>query len=335
MITELSLTEAESWFAELPPQRQITTLSPAYVHADAARDETLATLFLGYREGDAFWLHGVHRGTVVMAPEFDDFQSPYGYGGPLCNYDAPAFLERAWANYQVWCHDHRILVEFVRLHPLAASWQPYFGEIRLDRSTIVVPLQVADLRANYEVRCRTAVRKAEQASLSVEIRPNEEITGCFASFYRDGMVAIGAEPYYLFDDAYFSALAQLPGVSLLVCARDGEWLAAGLFFAAGETLEYHLSATSALGRKLAATNLLLDAAAAMGRDRGLQQFYLGGGTDRRSDNPLLFFKAGFSSQRATFRFGFNIHQAQAYAALKDSYHQYVGNTSSRILFYRK
>jgi len=335
VIVELTKAEAESWFTELPRQRQIATLSPSYVQADAARDTTLNPLFLGYREGDAFWLLGVHRGVVAIAPEYDDFQSPYGYGGPLCNCDDPAFLQRAWACYRVWCHDHRILVEFVRLHPLAVAWQPYFGEIRQDRSTVVIPLQVTDLRAGYAVRCRTAVRKAEQAGLGVEIRPNQEIAGRFATFYRDGMAAIGAEPFYLFEDAYFSALAQLPSVSLMVCTRDSEWLSAGLFFSAGETLEYHLSATSALGKKLAATNLLLDVAAAIGRDRGLQQFYLGGGSDGRDDNPLLFFKAGFASTRAQFRFGYSIHHVDAYTALKESFLRNSSNPSNRILFYRQ
>lgn len=330
-VERLSLEEARAWFQKLSPARRIATLSPDYVVADAVRDTELEPLLLGYREGDAFWMHGVHRGWVEKAGCWD-FQSPYGYGGPVTNAVDQGFLDRAWNAYREWCRDNNVMVEFVRLHPLASGWQSYGGEIRDDRQTVVVPL-AGDIRAGYEIRCRTAVRKAERAGLRVEIRPSVEIATRFAAYYRQGMQRIGADVFYLFNDDYFEALGALSDIALLVCMRDEEWLSAGLFFSGGNAMEYHLSATSAAGRKLSATNLLIDAAIQYAMQDGMERLYLGGGSDGREDNPLLFFKAGFSSGRAPFRFGFCIHQAEAYRRLKEASEK-ASQHSGRVLFYR-
>lgn len=332
MIEALTFEQALRWFDALPRERRIATLSPAYVVADAARDPTLHPLFLGYRDSAGQWLHGVHQARVATTSNWD-FQSPYGYGGPVADQDAPDFLARAWSAYLRWCQEHDILAEFVRLHPLAHHWQPYGGQIRDDRSTVAIDVRDAYYRARYEIRCRTAVRKAEKSGLRVERRPSSQIVSQFAAFYRTGMQAIGAAPFYLFDDRYFAALSELPGIELQVCLQQDEWRAAALFLSGAHAMEYHLSATDDTGRRLSATNLLIDAAARRAHELGLDWLYLGGGTDARSDNPLLRFKAGFSAVRLPFRHGFTIHHPARYDALLDAF-GIDRSARHRVLFYR-
>ncbi len=332
MIETLAPEAAQAWFASLPPDRRIATLAPNYVVADAAREGGLTPCFAGYREGASFWLHGSLRGRVPGSAAWD-LQSAYGYGGPVCNDDAADFLARAWAAYGTWARAQDILVEFVRLHPLAEGWQPYPGQVREDRATVFISLARPDFRAGYQVRCRTAVRKAGKAGLTVVEPPVSAIATHFPEFYREGMRQIDAEPFYLFGDAYFAGLASLPGIRLLACVRDGEWLAAGLFLLGGDSLEYHLSASLAAGRQLAAGNLLIDAAAALGQAAGATRLYLGGGTDSRPDNPLLFFKNGFSKERLMYRWGFQVHQPALYARLQEQYRA-TGRDTRRVLFYR-
>lgn len=328
----LSPNEARHWYDSLPVERKIETLSPDYVLADAVRDNSLVPIFLGYREGENFWLHGVHKGKVLDT-KFFDFQSPYGYGGPISNNSDEDFLRRAWDKYVDWCTTHSILAEFVRLHPLAKEWQPYGGEVCSDRKTVVIPLSNGDFRSKYELRCRTSVRKARKAGVLVKALPTAEIATRFAGFYRQGMIDIGASEFYQFNDDYFNSLASLPGVTLLVCLQDGNWLAAGLFLNGGLSVEYHLSATNAIGRKLSATNLLIDAAAEIGAGLGKSCLYLGGGTNGDPENPLLFFKSGFSNQRIDFSYGFNVFLKEEYDRLKKS-HLGSGFDSRMVLFYR-
>ncbi len=332
MIEHLSADEACRWYASLAPERRLATLSPDYVIADALRDPALHPCFFGYREGGQFWLHGVHRSAV---PGFDflDQQSPYGYGGPSSNADSREFLARAWQAYVSMCRDEGVLAEFVRFHPMGSSIAAYGGVVREDRQTVVLDVQAADLRASYSGRCRTAIRKAEQGGLTVRLASPECIGRHFPDFYRAGMRAIGADAFFAFNDAYFEYFEKWSGVQLLVCELNGEWLAAGLFLTQGAVMEYHLSASTALGRKHAAANLLLDAAAHEARRRGCTDLYLGGGTDGRADNALLSFKGSFSRGRRPFSIGFTAFSPQRYDALKDAFVR-EGKSAHRFLFYR-
>ena len=333
MIEMLGLEDAQALFERLPPETRLFTLSPVYAAADSARDASLETIYLGYREGDSFWLHCAHRGRIPTGQLFD-LQSPYGYGGPVANTDDREFLARVWADYANWCRQNRILAEFVRFHPLAANWRFYGGVIRNDRDTVAIQLDADNaLMAGYQPRCRTAIRKAIAARIAARWRDLADNVPQFGDFYRKGMAAIGAKDFYSFGDDYFSTLAGISGVRLLTCELDGEWLAAGIFLRGAASLEYHLSAATDLGRKLSCTNLLLHSAAEWARTEGLTWLYLGGGTDRRTDNPLLFFKAGFSNCRFLFRVGFAIHDRDEYESLR-SRHCGPVEPLPRILFYR-
>lgn len=328
MISEISLATAREWFGKLPEDRQVATLSPAYVCADANRCEGAQPLFVLYVDQRGFWMHGMHWNSIPGCEDRFDIQSPYGYGGPVSNCDDAVFRNDAWRHYKLWCRERAAVVEFVRLHPLAA-WQYYPGFIVPDRHTVVIDLDKEHLRERYEVRCRTAVKKAERSGLVVREYPADSIAHEFAVFYRDGMVRIGAQPYYLFSDEYFRALAAMDGVHLLVCELDSIWMSAGLFMSGGDSFEYHLSATTVEGRLASATNLLIDRAAKFAKLTGHRCLYLGGGTDASPDNPLLRFKAGFSPLRRMYSYGFAVHDEAFYQELRAYYPD-----SNRVLFYR-
>jgi len=331
---EISLSDATGLYESLPAERRIATLAPAYVVADAGRDPCLHPVFVARRSGADFWLHAVHRARIPGETS-SDFQSAYGYGGPVSSPGFRLSPAEIWREYAAWCRTHGVVAEFVRLHPMASEWQVYGGEVHEDRATVVMDVSVPDIRAGYEVRSRTAVRKAEKFGLEVVAFPSSEIGSRFASFYREGMARLGADDFYLFGDEYFSRLAGLNGIRLLVCRRigDDEWMSAGLFLAGALTLEYHLSATTEEGRACAATNLLIDAAARVARESGLHWLYLGGGTDRDPSNALLRFKAGFSRLRKTFRVGRAIHDMDLYADIATRMNIQI-TASTRVLFYR-
>lgn len=328
MIRFVDVAEASEYFYRLPTARRIATLSPAYVAADAMRDPMLEPAFLLYEDARGFWVHAAHLAAILDTTHLD-LQSAYGYGGPVADCDDLSFRTDAWRACVQACKERGIVVEFVRLHPLA-SWQAYSGTVVPDRQVVAIDVSSGNWRESYEVRCRTAIRKAMKAGVEVIEHPLQDVSGRFANYYRDGMQRIGATSFYLFNDKYFQAMSRVPGLRLLACVLDGEWLAAGLFLTGGDCIEYHLSATSERGRQLSATNLLIDAAAQLASDQGLSMLYLGGGTDALPDNALLRFKASFSPLRLTYCYGYAIHDQANYSKLRAS----IGYEGSRVLFYR-
>lgn len=316
-VSVLDTDAASRAFEALPLEQRPATLHPRYVAADALRDPALKPCFLCIEAGGERWLHGVHTTSIPGTP-WHDASSPYGYGGPVSTSDAPEFLRLAWDAYASWMRDAAVLVEYVRFHPLLANDRWYGGAVQDNRAVVSVALPTGDLEGGYSVRTRQAVRKAVAAGVVYDEQPFTGHARAFGAFHRQAMRAMAADPFYVFPDAYFEAMGGTPGATLAVCRRPGDegWLAAALLLDGPGVREYHLAAASDAGRRHAAASLLLHHAALRARDAGQTRLYLGGGTDAREDNPLLFFKAGFSGARLLYRTGSAVFDAGAYAQLE-------------------
>jgi hypothetical protein len=312
---------------------QLPTVSPIYVQIDAQRQENLEPFFWLYEEGEDFVYQGGHL-AWIPGTHYRDIQTPYQYGGPVSNTDDSAFLLRAWQAYTGWCRTEEIVVEFVRFHPLLRNWNIYPAEAILNRMAAWVDLARTDLMSSYQTRVRTAVRKAEKNGLRVEWREGSESAEWFMEFYYSAMRGMAAESFYFFPLAYFCRLLAWEQAHLGVCMSQDEPVAAAIFLVGPDVSEYHLSAANQTGRRLGGTTLLIHEAAKAAKSNGCRAVYLGGGTDDKPDNPLLFFKSGFSTERAEFRIARHVHSREGYSSLKELFARSYETRPNRILFYR-
>ncbi len=327
----LELSEAQAMFDRLPDPLRWQTMSPAYVAADALRDAASRPLFLADTEDEGLLMH-----CVLEAPVPDgsarDWQSAYGYGGPIaCGLEGAA-LARAWARLDKVAAQHGVVAEFVRLHPALGNHAWYPGTVREDRAVVTMDLRVPDLLASYSGRARTAVKKALREGLEARWETTASALLAFPDFYRRSMAEIGASGFYLFDDTYFEALLALAGARTLSILRGDERVSMAVFLFGPVQVEYHLSGTSPEGRRSGATNLLLHTAAQCARDEGRQRLYLGGGTSADADDALLRFKSSFAPAEGCFRIGYRVHDSDAYQRLREA--DPVRGRSARVLFYR-
>lgn len=328
----LVLAEAQALFDVLPAHRRWPTLSPAYVAADALRDGALVPVFLCAHVDGGWLMHAVHEAVVDEGPH-RDWQSAYGYGGPVAHGLSAATLELAWREIDGDARDHRVVAEFVRFHPMEGNEVLYPGDSRRDRAVVCIDLSVPDLLASYSGRARTSIRKAERLGLTTAWESAEDARRRFPDFYRESMREIGATDFYMFGDDYFEALLALPGARVLSVFQGEERLSMGLFLSGPAQMEYHLSGTTPAGRAVGATNLLLHGAADAGQRRGLQRLYLGGGVSAREDDPLLKFKSSFAPPDFGFCIGYRVHDRAAYDRLRVR-HAALASKSNRVLFYR-
>jgi hypothetical protein len=330
----LSFAEAVGRYERMAVALRPATLHPAYVAADIARNPALQPLFLAHEAGDECWLHSLHC-TDVPGTALRDASSPYGYGGPVCSTDDPAFVAAAWQAYVQWMRGHDVVVEYIRFHPALANERHYGGNVVDNRAVVWVDLQQKDITAGYAVRLRHALKKAAAAGLIYEEAALSSLASEFARFYRAGMSDIGADSFYLFADSYFEALAASPRARVGFCrSTGGQWLAAALFLDGHGIREYHLAATCAEGRKASASSFVLHHGGVAAQARGLRRFYLGGGSDARADNPLLFFKSAFSSQRLVYRTGSNVFDPARYDELERRFARERAAHPERPIFHR-
>ena len=335
-VQRLGAAQAEALLADLPLPLLPATLHPGYVEADARRVPGLEPAYLAYREGGATWLHAPHLGQV-SGTSWRDASSPYGYGGPLSSSDDPAFLRAAWQAYGEWMRANRVVVEYVRFHPVLRNERHYGGRVEDNREVVMVDL-AGDFAAGYAPRLRQVLKKAERAPIAYEERPLDQAVQRFGAYYRAAMQAIAADTFYLFEDAYFEALAATGRARLGLCApadRPDQWLAAALLLDGRGVREYHLAGSTPEGRQYGAASFVLHHAALAARAQGLRCLYLGGGSDRSPDNKLLFFKGSFAAGRGRYRTGWAVFDEAGYAELKERFAADRAAYPERPIFYRK
>lgn len=324
---------ASAIFDSFNPEIRAATICPEFLLIDAERTKESEPLTWLYTEGERHFLLSFHR-TRIPGTDYFDIESPYPYGGPICNTDDTTFILHANSRFGEWCRENSICVEFVRFHPMLRNWRFFTGRVVDDRPTVWINLQLTDAFEGYQTRVRTAIRKAERLGVTVEWPAPEGTLSCFMDLYCEAMNAVAADQFYFFPPSYFSKLLTSSKAEIAFCRYGDRVIGAAIFLADGDLLEYHLSGCTPEGRTYAANNLLIHQAAIRAKERGLARFYLGGGTDSRVDNSLFFFKAGFSDCRAEFKFGARVHITDAYEKLKVRFPTAYENRPGRVLFYR-
>jgi len=329
----LNFDEAVKIFERLDNTITAPSLHPCYVMADARRDDRLSPLFFVFADGGEIFYHGFHL-SPIEGSSFFDIQSPYGYGAPVATSDNEEFLIKAWAAYSSWSMENRILAEFVRFHPLLENWRYFNGNIIKDRETVWIDLSIDLPLSSYSTRVRTAIRKAIKNGLQIEWWNSADFIKVFPAFYDRLMSELDATDFYHLPEEYFQILLNWNKIYNAVCIFENQIVAGAVFFHNHYIMEYHLSAANAPGKKFSATNLLLHEAALLGQKLGCKYLHLGGGTDSSPDNSLLFFKSGFSKQKASFRIGTRINFKKQYEQMRKEYLCRYGKIPTNFLFYR-
>lgn len=289
-----------------------TYVSRGYVEASAPLAGGEPVYLCEGDEDGAVVLAGLLRSDPV------DLVTPYGYGGPLAAGAAPPVARFAGA-YGDWCTQHGVVSSFVVYHPLAgnADLAAATGFHRADLAgTVAWRLDgEGDLLDGMHAHHRRRVRRAERAGLTVSVTPDATDLAEFAAVYEVTMARAGAADFYLFDEAYWRALAD--GVPLVrVDVRAGDELVAGVLgFGSPPWLHYHLGASTDRGRDLGASHLALLTLARHGRAHGHEVLHLGGGVGGRADSLLTYKERFAPGGLVPAAIGKAVHDREAYARL--------------------
>jgi len=330
---QISFDEAVRLYEDLEPELKIPSQHPNYLLIDSERENGLEPTFFAFLEDGEIYYHAYHMSQVPETPYYD-VQSPYGYGGAVSTTTNQDFLKRAWSSYQNWCSQNNVLAEFVRFHPFVQNWRFYQGEALFDRETVWIDLKQEDLLSGYQSRTRNTLRKATKSGVTVGWCDQKEFFRWFPSLYEDLMKKLDASHFYFFPHEYYQAWSTSDYGHYAICQKEGEIVAAAVFYHFGQIMEYHLSASNEIGKRYAANTLLIHEAGMRGKLLNCKYLHLGGGTNHLPDNPLFAFKAGFSDHRSDYYIGKYIHLPKEYEKVKAEWESQNGKASNRILFYR-
>lgn len=278
-----------------------------------------------------FLLRPIARiGSVDAPPGLHDIETVYGYSGPVATTDAADFLAEAWQGFEGWGREQNVVCEFIRFSPLLRSerFAAPQTEVSLDRETVEIRLAGGEeaLWQGYESAQRNRVRKAMRRGLACHETSLDEGLATFRDLYESTMQRAGASDFYFFPDSYYRDLRRTlsDDTKLFVVRYGRDPIAAGLFFAYGRTLHYHLGASREDALPLAPNNLMFHQVALWGQQHGFERLHLGGGRSNAPDDALLRFKKRFSRHVLTFHVGRRIWQAERYAMLCELWQEQAG-----------
>jgi len=251
--------------------------------------------------------------------KYFDFETPYGYGGPLVDGEFGAESQKQFAEQlNIFCEENGVVSQFVRFHPMLEN-HTLFSEVSENvymRDTVFVDTSSEDIIfANLDSKNRNMVRKARKSGIQIVQRPMEDYEA-FLEMYCETMHRNSADDYYLFSEKYFACLRDSlkDNATIFYAMLENKPVSGAIFLFNEKTMHYHLAGTNWEYRKLAASNLLLYEAAIWACKSGITRLHLGGGL---SENDSLFgFKKQFNrSGRLSFYIGRTIFNRTAYDCL--------------------
>lgn len=264
-----------------------------------------------YRSGDKVLLFPFLSRTMVMADGtvVKDFESAYGYGGPISNTTDSVFIRRAMEEMSAEAVADGYIAGFVRFHPLLGNHSlagtlctPLFN-----RHTVAINLDGSenDIWLNeIHTQNRNVIRKAAKSGLVFNADYSFTALDDFRRLYRATMDKLSADGFYYFDNNYFERFRTLlPDSFIGTVSHDEKVIAAAIFMHSGPYGHYHLSGSDVDYLKLSPNNFMLWNAALELKKHGVRLFHLGGGTDGSPDNSLFRFKHRFSKELMDFHIG--------------------------------
>ena len=166
-------------------------------------------------------------------------------------------------------------------------------------------LSDAEARSEYRESHLRHIRRALRQGLTTEIDNSRPGFREFVDLYYQTMVRNGAGARYFFSEPFLERLQQSlgPGATIHHARMRGKSVAAVLITECSGIVQYLLGGVHDEFCHLSPLKLLLDSVRQWARQRGNRDFHLGGGRGCNDEDPLFYFKAGFSRRRHCFYTG--------------------------------
>ena len=234
---------------------------------------------------------------LLPRDRFYDWETPYGYGGPLADANMSDEAQEAFQEeLTATCCQKGVVSQFLRFHPLLKNQSILNKKIQHKTFKSTVFMDISDEKEIFrqlDSKNRNMVRKAIKSGVTIFMDRGEHLTD-FMDIYQETMDHVHAEPYYYFEREYYENLRDSLSLETVFfyAVLDGQIIAASIFLYSGNSMHYHLSGSRTAFRKFAPTNLLIYEAACWGARQGIKFLHLGGGTS--SEDSLFEFKKKFN-----------------------------------------
>ena len=246
-----------------------------------------------------------------------DFETAYGYGGPIWQNADKDFKKSALQIMEEELKRRKYVAGFVRFHPLLSNYENFnIGKVIEDRKTVAIDLSLDEndiWMHEIHTKNRNVIKKGEKSGLTFVVDDDYKYLSEFIHLYDATMDKLGAVDFYYFKQKYYETLIKNLSHSFLgVVLYENKVISAAIFMFEGSYGHYHLSGSEQSALRLSPNNFMLWHAALELKRRGVKVFHLGGGTTSSDEDSLFCFKSRFSNHYYQFCLGKIIFNSEIY-----------------------
>lgn len=310
----------ESWnqyLDNIPEDLQDLYFREEYVRLYERQNEK-AYCFVYIEDESVMLFPFLRRRFEFRGKTYYDFETAYGYGGPISNNHSQEFMTKALDSMKMKALEENYVCGFVRFHPILANWDCFdkIGRLICDRKTIAINLTGGVEKTwinEIHTKNRNVIKKGEKNGLKFIVDNDFAYLKEFEELYKATMDKLEADGFYYFNSKYYEQLrSTIPNSFLGIVKYDDKVIAGAIFFHQNPYGHYHLAGSDKYSLKLSPNNFLLWGAAKEFMNRGVSYLHLGGGTDSSEDNSLYQYKRKFSRNEYQFCLGKLIFNQQVY-----------------------
>lgn len=265
--------------------------------------------------------------SKIPNTDFWDFESPYGYGGPLSNSNKKDFLNEAFHSFYTFMKENKFISGFIRFHPLLNNHNLLPSKYIFQNRKIVSILLDDKFESFMIKKNKEEFKIANKNDFEFIVDFEFKFLSDFIKIYNETMDKLNASNFYYFKESYFIKIKEsLKNKAFLTLLfKDGNIVAGFLIFINNNIASYHLSASSSNYLKLYPNQFLMYKTSKYLLDTlNIKFFNLGGGNNEDENNTLLRYKKRFSDNIHTFYIGKIIINEDIYKELNENW--------SRIFF---
>lgn len=280
------------------------------------KNETALSLVIS--EGNNYMIFPfIERFFIHKDSVYKDFETAYGYGGPIFNTDNTNFIREANSLMFETFKKNDYICGFVRFHPLLNN-ERYFqiGNVLEDRRTVGMDISLKEediWMKEIHTKNRNIIKKGEKNGLKFYADYKFTYLDDFINLYNQTMNKLSADDFYYFDAHYYKTfIKKIRGCFLGVVFLEDKILSAAIFMYEGIYAHYHLSGSDRNYLSYLPNNFMLYQAALELKKHGVKIFHLGGGTTSNERDSLFCFKEKFSKHFYQFSIGKVIFNKEIY-----------------------
>lgn len=270
-----------------------------------------------------------------------DFETAYGYGGPIFNTSDSSFKREALQIMLDYFENNSYVAGFVRFHPLLLNATNCIENSRIkiihDRKTVAIDLTLSEndiWMKEIHSKNRNVIKKAINNGLTFIVDDKFKYLDEFIEIYNSTMTKLSADNFYYFNYQYYQNIKERFHNSFLgIVKKDNLIIAAAIFFCEGIYGHYHLSGSRKDFLNLLPNNFMLYEAALELKKRGAKYFHLGGGTTSSPCDTLFCFKSKFSKSEYQFSIGKMIFNKNIYNRLCEYWELHNCNKIERYKYF--